>query len=442
MEIYKTKGVETKKKDEVLDLFEKYLQEGRQSWGNIHRDFNQDKKFIQLGEQLSPTEIKKLKGRPQFVINKLIQFVKKVTNEMRQTDIAMKVNPIDGGADVPKAMVRKGVIQGIERTSNASYAYQYAGEEAVTGGMGAFRVNTRYVSDKSHDQTIDIKRILDASTVFYGPGVEPDYSDSRWCIIKGKGMGLDEDTELYNSINRDDINHSIWGSDEKAYEYEFWCRKDVPDVLYTLKAGRNVFKSQMDPNSPDEIFVMKDGKRLQRKTTRKQWYQYKLKAREFVEPPVVWAGQWCPIIVVNGREVWNEGKRSLLSLCRYSKESQKLYNYARQEMARRLGLSPKVSWVAAIESIPKRFQDMWDNIHTKTYGTAYYNAIDGAGNALPAPQPPKVQPLDPALVTETQFSDTELKDTTGIQNENLGMSSNATSGKAILAKQREGDIYL
>jgi hypothetical protein len=427
------------KNDKVVELFEKCYTQARSQWSNIHRDFKNDKKFIQLGEQLTQEEKTKLKGRPMFVINKLMQYVKKVTNEMRQTAISCKVRPVDNGADIEKAKVRQGVIRAIERQCNANYAYQYAGEEAVTGGIGAFRINTDYISDKSFDQTIKVQRILDASTVFYGPAKEPDFSDAEWCIIQESGEGFSKTSSDYERMASPETNEGIWGSGEVPYEYEFWYCHKTKDTLYRLKAGRSVFKSQLSPDASDDIFVMRDGKRLERETYKKHWMCYKLKANQ-VKDSKEWMGKFCPIVITIGREVWVEGKRTYLSLCRYSKDSQKLYNYARQEMARRIGLAPKATWLVPIESIPSKFMNLWQTAHEKTVGMLPWTSQGKDGQQLPSPSIPQVQNVDPALVNEVQFSDGELKDTTGIHEASLGTGGDSQSGIALRQKQREGDV--
>ena len=429
------------KKEDVIEKFEKCLTIARSEWGPIHKAFNEDKRFIQLGQQLTPEEERKLKGRPMHIINKLLSLVKSVTNEMRQTEIAGKLSPIDNGADNDKAEVRQGVLRGIERMSNAKYAYQYAGEEAVTGGMGAFRINTKYVSDKSFDQTLEIKRILDASTVYYGPANEPDFSDAPWCIIEQKSDKADKFTPEWNRLKGDDVNEDIWGTAELPFEFEFWYLEKIPDTLYRFKIGKSVFKSQLKPEQMknDDLFVQRDGVRLERKTERKKWWSYKLKADDIVGEPVQWKGKFCPIILVMGREVWVDGRRTLLSLCRYSKASAKMYTYARQEMARRLSQAPKASWLMAIESVPKGLRKMWDSAGQVVHSTLYYNSESSSGKPIPPPQIPQMPSVDQGLVSEAQFSDTEIKDTSGIQNENLAMKSNATSRVAIESKKQEGD---
>lgn len=433
------------KTDKILAKFEECLMDGESRWSDIHNDCRKDKRFIQFGLQLvneDGTE-QNLKGRPRMIINKLIQFVKDVSNDERKTDIAGRVFPLSNGASKSKALARQGVVRGIERTSNAKYAYHYAGEEAITGGMGAFRVDLEHVSDKSFDQNIVINRVLDATTIMYGPCIQPDYSDADWCIVKQKSKAAKQYTSEYYSLLDNSTNRGVWGTFHEPYDYEFWLLDKKPDKLWRLKGingqpGRNVFKSQMKKDAPEEIFEQRDGKRYERDTERKQWIHYRLKAKEILSTEK-WPGRWCPIVVVNGREVINENERRLLSLCRYTKDSQRLYNFARQEMARRMGFSPKAIWKAVIGAIPAKFRQMWDDAHKKSYGTMYWNNRDTAGREIPEPSLIETPAVDPNLAIEVATTDKELKDTTGIQAENLAMKSNATSGRAILAKQNEGD---
>lgn len=430
-----------KEEDGIIEIFEKCLEKGNSEWSDIHKDARADKKFIQFGLQLINDDgtDQKLKGRPRFIINKLIGFVMSESNKLRTRSISGKVYPIDNGADIEKAKARQGVARGIERTSNAERAYRYAGTEAITGGMGAYRLDIVPVSDKSFDHTMEINRILDATTVMAGPGVKEDYSDSKWFIVKQKAEPFSEHTKDYDRINNDDVNSDYWGNDGSPYEYEFWYLKEVKDTLYRFKDGTNVFKSQVKPDASDEAFQMgPDGERVQRKTTRKKWTQYKLKAKS-VKDKKAWPGRWAPIFIVNGREVLNDNKRKLLSLCRYSKDSQRLYNYARQEMGRNIGFTPKAIWMAAIEAIPKKVKNMWDTAHENTYSTMYYNDKDSAGRTIAPPTLIQNHSLDPQLSQEVSVTDVELKDTSGVQAENLAMTSNATSKVAIDAKRMEGD---
>jgi hypothetical protein len=49
-------------------------------------------------------------------------------------------------------------------------------------------------------------------------------------------------------------------------------------------------------------------------------------------------------------------------------------------------------------------------------------------------------PVEAALLNEANINAQDMKDVTGIHDASLGIKSNETSGKAIMARQREGDV--
>jgi hypothetical protein len=55
-----------------------------------------------------------------LVINKLPQFIRQVTGDMRQSRPGIKVVPVDSGADVKTAEVRAGMIRYVENRSRPS----------------------------------------------------------------------------------------------------------------------------------------------------------------------------------------------------------------------------------------------------------------------------------------------------------------------------------
>jgi hypothetical protein len=54
------------------------------------------------------------KGRPCHVVNKLPQFIRQVTGDMRRKRPGIKVVPVDSGADIETADVRGGMIRYVE----------------------------------------------------------------------------------------------------------------------------------------------------------------------------------------------------------------------------------------------------------------------------------------------------------------------------------------
>jgi hypothetical protein len=66
-----------------------------------------------------------------------------------------------------------------------------------------------------------------------------------------------------------------------------------------------------------------------------------------------------------------------------------------------------------------------------------YNDGTQIGSDIQRIDPPQMQT---ALLNEAQINTQDMKDVTGIHDASLGIKSNETSGRAIMARQREGDV--
>ena len=81
-------------------------------------------------------------SRPCLTVNKLPQHINQVTNDGRQNRPAVKVLPVDDGADQDVAEVYNGIIRHIEASSDAEIAYDAALYTAVAASVGYIRVLT------------------------------------------------------------------------------------------------------------------------------------------------------------------------------------------------------------------------------------------------------------------------------------------------------------
>ena len=96
----------------------------------------------------------------------------------------MKAHGMNHESDEKMAEIITGICRHIENQSNADHAYDTAYESAVRMGWGFWRVNTRYVDEKSFDQEIYIDTIDNPFTVYFDPNsVLPDGSDAEKVLI-------------------------------------------------------------------------------------------------------------------------------------------------------------------------------------------------------------------------------------------------------------------
>src|SRR5271166_5590047 len=82
--------------------------------------------------------------RPILTVNRIPQFVRQITGEIRLMKPAIKVVPIDAKASAPVADLLAGMIRYVENRSEAQWAYNSAADSQVTCGIGAWRVAMEY----------------------------------------------------------------------------------------------------------------------------------------------------------------------------------------------------------------------------------------------------------------------------------------------------------
>jgi len=123
-------------------------------------------------------------GRPCITINRLPQFVRQVTGDIRQLNPALNIIPSDSAASPEVAEVMEGLTRHIEYRSDASTVYEGAAESAAQCGMGFFRVLTEYESDDSFNQELLIEAIDNPFSVYFDPEArKTTRDDANYCII-------------------------------------------------------------------------------------------------------------------------------------------------------------------------------------------------------------------------------------------------------------------
>lgn len=109
--------------------------------------------------------------------------------------------------------------------------------------------------------------------------------------------------------------------------------------------------------------------------------------------------------------------------------------------AEMLALAPKAPFIGYGGQF-EGYEDKWKTANTVPWPYLEVNpeVTDGNGGVLPLPQramPPMAQQ---GLIAAKQGAAEDIKATTGQYNASLGMTSNERSGKAIMARQHEGDV--
>jgi hypothetical protein len=153
-----------------------------------------------------------------------------------------------------------------------------------------------------------------------------------------------------------------------------------------------------------------------------------------------WAGKYIPVIRVIGNEFEVDGQIYISGLVRNAKDAQRMYNYWVSQEAEMLALAPKAPFIGYGGQF-EGYETNWKTANTNNWPYLEVNpdVTDGAGNPLPLPeraQPPMAQT---GLIQAKMGAGEDIKSTTGQYDSSIGATSNERTGRAILARERQGD---
>ncbi len=386
-----------------------------------------------------------INARPCLTINKLPQHVHQVTNEQRQNRPSVKVIPVDDKADVEVAEIFEGVIRHIEYISDADVAYDTACENQVTYGEGYFRILTKYCDDKSFDQDLYIGRIRNSFSVYMDPTIQdPCGSDAKWCFITEDLTKEEYERQFPNSMpvssimqqGVGDSSLSQWLTENTVRIAEYFYYEYEP-VKLNLYPGNNV----VEAGSREDKIMRQNGltpvKSRVAEVKKVKW----LKSNGFeVLEEQEWAGAYIPVIRVVGNEYEVDGRLYVSGLVRNAKDAQRMYNYWVSQEAEMLALAPKAPFIGYGGQF-EGYEMQWKTANTTNWPYLEVNpdVTDGNGATLPLPQralPPMAQT---GLIQAKMGASDDIKSTTGQYDSSLGATSNERSGRAILAREKQGD---
>lgn len=403
----------------------------------------EDIKFARLGEQWPEDVIKQrmIEKRPMLTINKLPAFIRQVVNDSRQNKPSITVHPVDSRADPKTAEVLSGIIRNIESVSNADVAYDTACEQAVTGGFGYWRITLGYAYDDAFDLDVLIERITNQFSVYGDPNsTAADSSDWDVAFITDRipKATFERKYKGKANVSWDDSAWSEcgeWLNDDGVLVAEWWRRYEEDKEIVQLDDGM-IFSIEDIETNEDLQLAIEMGERtiVKRRTIKsKRVTQTIISGVDILEEEKDFLGCYIPIVPVYGEEIIVEGKRYFRGLVNAAKDAQRMFNYWRSTATELVALAPRVPWVGHESAFAA--DDRWATANTDSH--SYLTVTDG--QQLPQRQPMDTGSAGGALQEALNASD-DMKAIIGMYDASLGARSNETSGKAIMARQREGDV--
>ena len=408
----------------------------------------QDRRFYSLaGSQWEGPLWDQYENKPKFEVNKIMLAVIRVVNEYRNNRITVDFVSKDGMENDKLAEVCDGLYRADEQASVADEAYDNAFEEAVGGGIGAWRLRTVYEDEEDPDderQRIRIEPIFDAdSSVFFDLGAKrQDKSDAKFCFV-------------VTSMTRQAYKET-WGDDPTdwpkiIHQYEFdWC---TPDVVYVAEYYKVEEKTETirifqtitgeeerytkvdfdnDEMLEETLAAIGTVEVRQRKIKTKRVHKYIMSGGKVLEDAGYIAGKCIPIVVVYGKRWFVDNVERCMGHVRLAKDAQRLKNMQLSKLGEISALSSVEKPILTPEQVAGH-QVMWAEDNLKDYPYLLINPItDQNGNqAVSGPVAyTRSAAIPPAMAALLQITETDMQDILGNPAGADKMVSNI-SGKAV-----------
>lgn len=428
--------------EEILEAARKDFKRCEDWEGNARNHFIEDLKFgngdaynqYQWDENLKV--IRQQDQRPMLTINKTQVHCLQIVNDARQNKAGIEVRGVGDEASEEAANILEGIIRHIEYKSNAQAAYDTATYFQVFGGWGYIRVHVDYASSDTFDQDIFIERVPDPLNVYLDPDIQQyDGSDARYGFVfqdlprKEAEAKYGRYKEAFETPALDGAD--AWYGENYVRICEYFYKGDKTDTLYLMQDGTTLRRSEM-ADEPKASLVLK-----KRDVTEPE-VQWCLIIGNTVVEKKPWLGCYIPIARVIGQETVIDGQLDRKGHVRCLIDPQRMYNYNSSGAVEFVALQSKTPYVAAVEAIDG-YETQWASANTANHSVLPYNAFDDQGN--PVPKPERQQPPNAAAghLEGMKIAQEEMMMASGQYQAVLGEPSNETSGKAINARQRQGD---
>jgi hypothetical protein len=404
-----------------------------------------------LSDQWTAEALDARRGRPCHVVNKLPQFVRQVTGDMRQSRPGIKVVPVDSGADIKTAEIRAGMIRYVENRSKAKHVYTTGADSQVTCGIGHWQIETEYAHAGTFNQELKVTGIADGVAVVWDADAQaPTKSDADHCFVP-IDMTLSKFKKKWPNAVASGFDTTLcgtgtttyfdsWSTDDTIRVAVYWKKKPMRRTLALLPDGSiEDLTDQVKDFPKEQIEAGLNWLREQKQARIEERESYKIcrylmTMREILEE-TEWPGMNIPVVPVIGEEVRVGRSVYRHGIVRYARDLQRMENYYASAETEVIALQPKAPWLGTKKQFEDRY-DLWETANTEAHPFLEYTPDSQA----PGP-PQRVQPpVASQAISEGKLRNSEdMKAVIGIYDSSLGAKSNETSGVAIARRDAQGD---
>jgi len=417
----------------------------------------QDRRFYSLcGAQWEGPLWDQYENKPKFEVNKIMLAVIRIVNEYRNNRITVDYVSKDGTENDQLAEVCDGLYRADEQASVADEAYDNAFEEAVGGGIGAWRLRTVYEdeeNDEDERQRIRFEPIFDAdSSVFFDLNAKrQDKSDAKYCFVVSS-MTRESYKETYGDDPTD------WPKIIHQYEFD-WATPDVVFVAeyYKIEEKTETIRIFQAIDGTEERYTSKDFQNdetleatlyaigttevRQKRVKRMRVHKYIMSGGKVLEDAGYIAGKCIPIVVVYGKRWFVDNIERCMGAVRLAKDAQRLKNMQLSKLGEISALSSIEKPILLPEQVAGH-QLMWAEDNLRDYPYLLVNPITGADGSTTVSGPvayTKSPQIPPAMAALLAVTESDMQEILG-NPQGADKMVSGVSGKAVEMIQTRVDM--
>lgn len=441
-----------KNKTQSLDYPDatKFLADAQRWYARLHTDDNHNRetcrenlKFVyEIDEgqwKQEDRDQRKADGRPCLTSGQLRKFVAGVANQERDQRIAGNVIPVDSKGDIATANVIAGIIRQIEHASDAVKVYTNAGEQAIAGNVGYWRIRSEERSD-SFDQELFLEEIKNQFSVMLDP-------DGMFGFIEEK-LTKEEFKYKYPNARPEsattDSNLKYWYNNDDLYVREYFYKERVRTTIVQAtrvdSSGQLIMESKIfDLGKEDttEEKLVSGGWVIEKRKTPKV---FRVKWAKITGTQVLDEGEWpgkdIPIVEVEGDWVWLDGRLYKRNLTQGAHDDQRMYNFWITSLAERYSLAIKAPYLVTKKMITG-FEQIWKTAHkvVRTFLTYNHDKSHPAGPKRELP--PQISSGETSMLGIHRDN---IMNSIGRYEASFGQASNERSKVAIDARANRSEF--
>jgi hypothetical protein len=417
----------------------------------------QDRRFYSLaGSQWEGPLWDQYENKPKFEVNKTMLAVIRIVNEYRNNRITVDYVSKDGTENDRLAEVCDGLYRADEQASVADEAYDNAFEEAVGGGIGAWRLRTVYEDEEDPEnerQRIKFEPIFDAdSSVFFDLNAKrQDKSDAKFCFVV-TSMTRESYKEIYNDDPTDwpKIIHQYefdWSTPDVVFVAEYYKIEEKSELIRIFQAidGTEERYTQTDFANDEtlEETLLAVGTRevRQKRVKRMRVRKYIMSGGKVLEDAGYIAGKNIPIVVVYGKRWFVDNIERCMGAVRLAKDAQRLKNMQLSKLGEISALSSIEKPIMTPEQVAGH-QVMWAEDNLRDYPYLLINPITGPDGNTQAVGPvgyTKSAAIPPAMAALLAITEQDMQDILG-NPQGADKIVSGVSGKAVEMIQTRVDM--